>query len=847
MKLFLKLLFLSLVAGLILIPTQKVSAQQGDTLVVEYLDSQGNFVVDALTNAIKNDTLRPAGRVYKLRAGGIYWVTEEIKNDGWHLRIVGEPPDPKDPEKFPAVIQRVSRPDGSVTARLITGGGSITFKNIYFIGCDDAGVQTAYQPIQVDASDSRFVFDRCIFERTNFALVAWTGKNNDIIITNCVYRNLLESPPTQIWTGRGLSIWNDADTVIIENNTFFNIGFTSLQIESGAAKYLRFNHNTIVFNGRGINTTPWLYEAYFANNLLINPFWHGEAHNQTELDSPNRDPRATTSGIFAFGALPTKYGPEQSRRILFANTAAWLDPQFINFFNANDIRKQPFVGPVLKEDFLNKYENMVVRDTFWLDQRPNFPVYPSEIIPKMIENITGIRSGATEIPTYFWNLPTNPDGTVCATCPSWPLPENFSYTEPAFLLTAGTDGLPLGDLNWFPDKKAIFEKNKDQYVEQLRNLAGPIYKYDIVSSHEAEKTTLGGNAQVKAVEGFVYFVMDAGGYIEWTFDLPEGGEYDLGIYQHMRGNGMRGQHTYVNGVEIHDAAHGWGELIYDPASGPAAGIDINSWQWVVVKQSDIIEAGALTFKQGTNTVRIEKSWGWQNFAGLRIIKNGQVIKELTGADVTDYDLVQPMVEGAKWVPSWFKAVDLGSGGSISFDVNAPGTGTYALNLLYQNYSGPQALTVKVDGADKLTATLESKSDSTGLSYLTDKFSLTEGKHTITLSGSNVSLDVIQFIKVTIVSSVKDLNQIPKGYALEQNYPNPFNPTTTINFSIAKPSNVKLNVYNILGQKVVTLVDKFMGAGVYSVEFNASNLASGVYFYGIEADNFKAYKKMILLK
>lgn len=86
-----------------------------------------------------------------------------------------------------------------------------------------------------------------------------------------------------------------------------------------------------------------------------------------------------------------------------------------------------------------------------------------------------------------------------------------------------------------------------------------------------------------------------------------------------------------------------------------------------------------------------------------------------------------------------------------------------------------------------------------------------------------------------------------NFYLFPNYPNPFNSVTKINFSIAKPSNVKLTVYNILGQKVVTLVDKLMNAGVYSVDFDASNLAAGVYLYGIEAGDFKAYKKMVLLK
>jgi TctA family transporter len=85
------------------------------------------------------------------------------------------------------------------------------------------------------------------------------------------------------------------------------------------------------------------------------------------------------------------------------------------------------------------------------------------------------------------------------------------------------------------------------------------------------------------------------------------------------------------------------------------------------------------------------------------------------------------------------------------------------------------------------------------------------------------------------------------FALEQNYPNPFNPTTTINFSLAKASNVKLTVYNILGQQIRTVVDTRMNAGQQSIVFDASKLASGVYFYRLEAGDFSAVKKMLLLK
>jgi hypothetical protein len=85
------------------------------------------------------------------------------------------------------------------------------------------------------------------------------------------------------------------------------------------------------------------------------------------------------------------------------------------------------------------------------------------------------------------------------------------------------------------------------------------------------------------------------------------------------------------------------------------------------------------------------------------------------------------------------------------------------------------------------------------------------------------------------------------YYLGDNYPNPFNPTTTIEYSIAKPGHVELMVYNPLGQRVITLVDEHNSAGVHSVSFDASHLASGVYFYQISTNDFNRVKKMLLLK
>jgi hypothetical protein len=94
--------------------------------------------------------------------------------------------------------------------------------------------------------------------------------------------------------------------------------------------------------------------------------------------------------------------------------------------------------------------------------------------------------------------------------------------------------------------------------------------------------------------------------------------------------------------------------------------------------------------------------------------------------------------------------------------------------------------------------------------------------------------------------------IPGQYSLSNNYPNPFNPSTTIEFGLPEQSKVTLSVFNILGQKVFEMSDGSLAAGVHSTLFDASQLSSGMYFYGIHATgksgrNFVEFKKMLLLK
>jgi hypothetical protein len=89
--------------------------------------------------------------------------------------------------------------------------------------------------------------------------------------------------------------------------------------------------------------------------------------------------------------------------------------------------------------------------------------------------------------------------------------------------------------------------------------------------------------------------------------------------------------------------------------------------------------------------------------------------------------------------------------------------------------------------------------------------------------------------------------IPSGLALEQNYPNPFNPVTRIEYALPNEAHVTLNVYNVLGQVVATLVNQVEQAGYKTVQFDVKNLSSGLYFYRLSAGQFSETRKMLIVR
>ncbi len=114
-----------------------------------------------------------------------------------------------------------------------------------------------------------------------------------------------------------------------------------------------------------------------------------------------------------------------------------------------------------------------------------------------------------------------------------------------------------------------------------------------------------------------------------------------------------------------------------------------------------------------------------------------------------------------------------------------------------------------------------------------------------VDGFLVQLDDVSVEPATSVSMVDD--KVPDHYAISQNYPNPFNPSTTIRFSVREEGTVTLAIYNLLGEKIATLVHGEFSPGTYSITWNAERAASGVYFYRLTAGRFLETHRMVLAR
>tara|TARA_R110001599_G_scaffold184627_5_gene378680 strand:- start:127259 stop:132175 length:4917 start_codon:yes stop_codon:yes gene_type:complete len=220
--------------------------------------------------------------------------------------------------------------------------------------------------------------------------------------------------------------------------------------------------------------------------------------------------------------------------------------------------------------------------------------------------------------------------------------------------------------------------------------------------------------------------------------------------------------------------------------------------------------------------------------------NQVIVKATDTGGLFVYDTLTVDVISVNDIPYYENLVD-----TVSFTDKSPGEFNFAGKV--KDVETPfDELTFSASVVpDQITLTLDAEN---GLIELSSDTFTGEGLLTFTTTdsdGDSASVDII--LVVTMSTSNEDDGLMPDQFSLSQNYPNPFNPSSTIRFGIPEAAVVKLEVFNLLGQRVKSLVNARKSAGYHTVTFNASDLSSGMYIYRIQAGDFVQIKRMTLIK
>lgn len=430
-------------------------------------------------------------RIYQLQAGKFYQLSALIENNGYHLQIIGEEPVG---DGAPAQLQ-TNALDGVPFDHMFDAIGDFTLKNVYIINADFSG-NIPPRFLSVNSAGANVVIDNCVlYPASGSVTVDIIQPNVSVYFTNNISINhghQLSPNDGHYFNSSGAPEGEGMDALIVENNTFVASGTTMYMANFTGRKdgLIKWDHNTWVMQKSQFDWQLWEETWIFTNNIMFDAQAQVWAQNWQPM--PGGDATAPKPGLIYAAQLPEETLPSTRQQYAQYNLH-YRNPGFYTLIDAlNVIQEADGVPPLTYMPLLwdstydetNPELTMRSRETILFADKTNYPNFkfgnetkdldpqfvdakiyehsdryvqwtnPASQIHAMGKDAAGFPP-ATEWPQWHW-YPENGDKPWEKLV--WPV-FNGVYTN-AEMLTGSLEGLPMGDLNWYPAEKALYVQHK---------------------------------------------------------------------------------------------------------------------------------------------------------------------------------------------------------------------------------------------------------------------------------------------------------------------------------------------------------------------------------------------------
>ena len=437
----------------------------GDTLVVGGLGSGD----EPLNVVIEGDTTATGERVhsvYRLKRDGWYELSGTMNSPDFALTVVAEAGE----GRRPVLLMGLNESGAAAGWQFLNAGGDVMFKDIriqQIHSALDARSPWGHAFMFSNGPGARIVFDNCIIDFNDGAFIMneGAGPSNQVYkFTDCMWR-WNGHWDGGAWNGFGPLLKNNKqDSVIYENCTWTGGIAPIFTFETGEIGYFKMNHCTIVDHMQFLMRYEFWTNAEITNNLFINAHVAGE----NEVQAAGQGFDGLPYGVITVDSIPTDsafmtFPPEADRRMIVKNNCNFVDPDIKDWWGQaeTDYADQGWMyadwtqyNGFLNSRALGMFNDnetwpMLELENLWTED-PGFADYPdnSDIL---IQWGKAYQDTAEARPEDF---NADPDGNVLQ--PTDVDVYDLSYSNETYL-TGATDGFPMGDLNWFPDKKAQWE------------------------------------------------------------------------------------------------------------------------------------------------------------------------------------------------------------------------------------------------------------------------------------------------------------------------------------------------------------------------------------------------------